>query len=94
GLLVALIAPAVGQWADRSGKKNSLLTLTTLVTIVCMALLFLVAPSPSYLWLGVVLLAVGNIVFEIGSVVYNAMVTDSSTPATLGRISGFGWGMG
>ena len=94
GLLVALIAPAVGQWADRSGKKNSLLTLTTLVTIVCMALLFLVAPSPSYLWLGVVLLAVGNIVFEIGSVVYNAMVTDISTPATLGRISGFGWGMG
>lgn len=94
GILVALVAPAAGEWADRTGKKNSLLTVTTLATVVCMALLFFVKPGVSYLGIGLVLLGVGNVVAEMGDVVYNSMVTDVSTPATVGRVSGFGWGMG
>ncbi|MEB4614830.1 MFS transporter, partial [Leucobacter sp. M11] len=38
--------------------------------------------------------AAGNIFFEFASVNYNAMLTQVSTPATIGRVSGFGWGMG
>ncbi|KMY23268.1 membrane protein [Actinobaculum suis] len=94
GVIVALLAPAIGQWADRTGKKNTLLTITTLATVVCMIGMFWVKPGPSLVWLGVLLLAIGNIVFEIGSVVHNAMVTDISEPGNVGRVSGFGWGMG
>ncbi|MDO5727594.1 MAG: MFS transporter, partial [Bowdeniella nasicola] len=36
----------------------------------------------------------GNIFFEFASVHYNALLNNLSTKATIGRISGFGWGMG
>ncbi|MFT0848392.1 MFS transporter [Actinomycetaceae bacterium L2_0104] len=96
GILVALTAPAIGQWTDRSGKRNTSLTIATLGVVVIMALLFFVQPDGggTYMWLGLILLALGNIIFETGSVVYNSMVTDVSTPQTVGRVSGFGWGMG
>jgi len=47
-----------------------------------------------WLWLGLVLLAMGSIFYELASVSYNAMLVQVSTPATMGRISGFGWSMG
>ena len=44
--------------------------------------------------LGVTLLAIGTIAFEIGSVAYNALLLQISGPRTIGRISGIGWGAG
>ena len=94
GILVAVVAPAIGQWTDRTGKRHTILVAATLGVVACMALLFFVKPGHSYLWLGLVLVALGNVIFETGSVVYNTMVTEVSTPQTVGRVSGFGWGMG
>ena len=34
GILVALTAPAIGQWTDRSGKRNTSLTIATLGVVV------------------------------------------------------------
>lgn len=36
----------------------------------------------------------GTVFFEFASVNYNAMLTQVSTRANIGRVSGFGWGMG
>ena len=94
GILVAIIAPVVGQSVDRSGKRRNLIFFTTLITILATAGLAFVRPDESYLWLGLLILAVGNIAFETGSVVYNAMLSDISTPKTIGKISGIGWGLG
>lgn len=94
GIFVAIIAPVVGQWTDRSGKRRGLIASTTAITIIATAALALVRPEESYLWLGLLLLAVGNVAFDTGSVVYNAMLADISTPKTIGRISGIGWGLG
>src|SRR3546814_3395668 len=47
-----------------------------------------------YLWLGLFLLAAGNVFFEFASVNYNAMLNEISTPRTVGRVSGLGWGLG
>ena len=94
GLFVAVIAPVVGQSTDRTGKRRGLITLTTSITILVTAALALVRPDESYLWLGLLLLAVGNIAFDTGSVVYNAMLSDLSTPKNIGKISGIGWGLG
>ena len=44
--------------------------------------------------LGLVLLGLGSIFFELASVSYNALLVGVSTPATIGRVSGFGWAMG
>ena len=50
--------------------------------------------SPAYLWLGLVLMAAGSVFMEFAYVSYNAMLHQISTPANIGRISGFGWGSG
>ncbi|MDD9207898.1 MFS transporter [Georgenia sp. 10Sc9-8] len=94
GVLVAVLAPVTGQRADRSGRRTFWLGANTVAVVVISASLFFVAPSPDYLWLGLVLLAAGNVFFEFAGVNYNAMLNDISTPATVGRISGLGWGLG
>ncbi len=94
GIIVAIVAPALGQSVDRSGKSATVLTCTTLATVVITAGLFFVKPGQSGLWLGLFLLAAGNVMFETGSVVYNGMISDISNEKNVGKVSGFGWGLG
>ena len=94
GALVAIFAPVTGQRADRSGRRTFWLGANTVAVVVISASLFFVAPSPDYLWLGLLLLAAGNVFFEFAGVNYNAMLNDISTSATVGRVSGLGWGLG
>ncbi|MGN6326598.1 MFS transporter [Pseudolysinimonas sp.] len=94
GVLVALIAPITGQRSDGRGRRKFWLAVNTAVVIVCIAGLYFVSPSPTLLWLGVALLAIGTVFYEIAGVNYNAMLLQVSTPTTVGRVSGFGWAMG
>lgn len=94
GVLVAVVAPALGQAVDRSGKRATVLTAMTLATTIITGLLFFVSPGQERLWLGLFLLAAGNVAFETGSVVYNAIIADIAEPHHYGRVSGFGWGLG
>lgn len=94
GLIIALVAPALGQAVDRSGRRATVLRFTTLSTAIIIACLFFVTPGRPGLILGLFLLALGNIMFETGSVIYNALISDISAPHNVGRVSGFGWGLG
>ncbi len=94
GFLIAILAPILGQRSDGSGRRKLWLAINTGVVVLAMAAMFFVAPVPGYLIFGASLLAVGNIFFEFASVNYNAMLVQVSTPKTVGRVSGFGWGMG
>ncbi len=94
GLLIALFAPVAGQSADRAGRRTLWLGVNTGLVILASAGLFFVLPAPEYLWLGLVLLAGGNIAFEFAGVNYNAMLSQVSTRENVGRVSGLGWGMG
>lgn len=94
GVVIALLAPVLGQGADRSGKRMRHLMWQTLLLAVLSAALWLVAPAPSYLWLGLVLLALGNVVAEVANVNYYAAIERVANPETVGRVSGLGWGMG
>ena len=94
GLFIALLAPVLGQGADRTGKRMFHLRWQTwLLAAICAAMYF-VAPAPEYFILGAVLLGVGNVVAEIANVNYYAAIDQVSTPQNVGRVSGFGWGMG
>ncbi|MDQ4037548.1 MAG: MFS transporter [Actinomycetota bacterium] len=94
GFFIALLAPVTGQRADAGGHRKLSLGFWTGLVVLSTAGLFFVEDEYSYLWLGLVLLALGSIFFEFASVSYNAMLRQVSTPATIGRVSGFGWAMG
>ena len=94
GLLVAVLAPITGQRSDTSGRRKLWLGVNTFIVVGLTAAMFFVEASPSFLLLGLVLVAAGNVFFEFASVNYNAMLSQVSTARTIGRVSGFGWGMG
>ena len=93
-LVIAVLAPVMGQRSDASGHRKRSLALLTASVVVVTALMFLVEDSPSYLWLGLVLIAVGTVLFELAQVPYFAMLRQVSTPETVGRVSGLGWAFG
>lgn len=94
GVLIAAFAPIMGQRSDRAGRRTMWLGINTAMVTLCIFGLFFVQPDQSFLLLGLLLLAAGNVFFEFASVNYYAMLNGLSTPATVGRISGFGWGLG
>jgi UMF1 family MFS transporter len=98
GVLIALLAPMSGTRADGSGRRRRGLAVQTAITVALCAAMALVRPDPGSLTanlvLGIALLATANLTFELASVHYNAMLPRVATPATLGRISGIGWGAG
>jgi UMF1 family MFS transporter len=94
GLVIAALAPITGQRSDTSGHRKFWLGVNTLIVVVLTAAMFFVQASPSYLLLGLFLVAAGNVFFEFAAVNYNAMLAQVSTPRTIGTVSGFGWGMG
>lgn len=94
GILIAVLAPVLGQRSDGSGRRKLWLGINTGVVVLAMAAMVFVEGAPGYLVLGATLLAVGNVFFEFAGVNYNAMLVQVSTKENMGRVSGFGWGMG
>jgi UMF1 family MFS transporter len=94
GIVVALLAPVLGRRTDGSGRRNFWLAVNTGVVVVMTALMFFVKGEPGYFLLGVILVSVGTVFYEIATVNYNAMLVQVSTPKTVGKVSGYGWGAG
>lgn len=94
GILILVLAPVLGQQADARGNKKKWLIGATIVIALIQFALFFVEADPRYFWFGAIAVALGAVVSEIGGVSYNAMLVEVSTPKTVGRISGLGWGLG
>ena len=94
GILIALLAPVLGQRSDSAGRRKLWLGVNTGIVVLAMLAMFFVEGTPGFLILGASLLAVGNVFFEFASVNYNAMLVQVSNRGNVGKISGFGWGLG
>ncbi|HWH26552.1 MAG TPA: MFS transporter [Pseudolysinimonas sp.] len=94
GFLIAVLAPVLGQRTDASGRRKRSLAISTGLLVVSMALMLFVQAAPAFFVLGIALVAAGTVVSEIAGVTYNAMLVQVSTPRTIGRVSGLGWGFG
>ncbi|MCU1440522.1 MAG: transporter [Rhodoglobus sp.] len=94
GLLIALLAPVMGQRTDASGRRKLWLGINTGIVVVCMALLFFVQAAPAFFVLGIALVSIASVFNEIAGVNYNAMLVQVSSRKTVGRVSGLGWGLG
>ncbi|MEV1290870.1 MFS transporter [Pseudonocardia sp. NPDC049635] len=94
GVLIALMAPVIGQSADRKGRRLRATGIWTALVVLSMIGMFWVRDDWTYLWLGLVLLGLASIFVELAAVSYYALMAQVSTPATVGRVSGFGWALG
>jgi MFS transporter, UMF1 family len=93
-LAVALVAPVFGAIADNTGRRKPWLATFTFLCVVTSALLWLIQPDPSFALMALVLAALANFTFETGMVFYNAMLPGLAPKSHIGRISGWGWGLG
>jgi len=89
GALVIFLAPWVGARSDVRGRRVPTLLLTTLVAVAATATL---ATGP--VQLSLVMLGVALVAFNVGSVVYDTLLVDVSTPSNRGWVSGLGVGVG
>ncbi|WP_207484702.1 MFS transporter [Arenibaculum pallidiluteum] len=94
GLLIAVLSPALGAIADRAGRRKPWLAGFTAATVVSTLCLWFVRPDPAFVLPALALIVVGNLVFELAGTFYNAMLPQVAPPGHLGRVSGWGWGIG
>jgi len=91
-IITSLISPPLSAIADRAGLRKRLLLTFAALCIVATALLTTV--KAGMVAAGMVLFIAANVGFEGSLIFYNAFLPEISTPATLGRVSGWGWGLG
>jgi len=91
-ILIALTSPFLGAFADRGGYRKLFLALATGLGILGTVGLYFVLPGQVVPALA--LFVVANVSFELGIVFYNAFLPDIAPPSKIGRVSGYGWGLG
>ena len=91
-LVVALLSPYVGAIADRGGYRKRFLLVTTVLCIAGTVGLFF--PQEGEVMLALTIFVVANVAFEMANVFYNAYLPELAPPEKIGRISGYGWGLG
>ncbi|MEE8445565.1 MAG: MFS transporter [Alphaproteobacteria bacterium] len=94
GIAIAIVSPIVGAIADKDGRRKPWLAGCTALCAVCAAALWLARPDAAFTVLALALFALANFAFEVGVVFYNAMLPTIAAPRRLGRLSGWGWGLG
>ena len=90
--IVMVTMPGLGAWADRHAAKKRLLLMVTGACVVSTAALALVGPGQ--VALGLLLLVVSNTFYSYGESLTAAFLPELAKPQAMGRVSGWGWGLG
>lgn len=94
-LLIALLSPIMGVLADRGGRRRRYLGVTVAIAVTATAALAFVKPDLDHaILIALTLFVIGNVAFEMGMVFYNAFLPSIASPEKIGRVSGYGWGLG
>lgn len=96
GVLIAILGPFFGAVADHSGARKRWVFWLSMLCIIPSALLWYAQPlaSPSNILFTLAMVVIANVGFELSIVFYNAMLTHIAPKHLIGRISGWGWGVG
>jgi UMF1 family MFS transporter len=95
GILTAVLSPVLGAAADRAGVRKPFLAATTAACVGATTLLAFVSPTlPNAALLALVIYVVADLSFETGYVFYNAFLPTIASTEHIGRVSGYGWGLG
>ena len=94
GVAIAVLGPILGAIADRAGRRKPWMALFTLVTVLFTAALWWVRPDPADAAFALACVVIATVSFELANVFYNASLPGLVPARLLGRVSGWGWGIG
>ena len=87
--LNALVSPILGAFSDRGGRRMPFLLF---FTALCIATTFFIADVPPAI--GLALFIVANFAYQAALIYYDATLKTVSYPASRGKLSGIGTGVG
>ncbi|MEY5098114.1 MAG: hypothetical protein RJA36_833 [Pseudomonadota bacterium] len=90
--LILLSAPLLGAWADTHAGKKRALAWSTAGCVLGTAALALAGPGG--IAVALVFLVLSNFCFGTGENLIAAFLPELAEPDSLGRVSGWGWGLG
>ena len=94
GLLVALIGPLIGSFADKKNCTEFFIKLFTIICIILTSFLWFAQPSEKYLLYTLLVVASANFFYELSLIFYNSILKRISKPSDLGKSSGFSFALG
>ena len=94
GLLVALIGPLIGSFADKKNCTEFFIKLFTIICIILTSFLWFSKPSEKYLLYTLIIVALANFFYELSLIFYNSILKRISNSNNLGKSSGFSFALG
>ncbi len=94
GVLIAILSPLVGAIGDFAGRSKPWLFAMTTLCVSASALLWFTQPNSGWLIWAIVFIVIANIGYELAQIFYNTIMVHIAPQHKLGRISGWGWGLG
>ncbi len=91
-IIAAVLSPLLGALADNLHHKKLYLVLSTLITVLFTALLATVGPGE--VTQGMILVILASIFYYFSTLFYDAFIIDVADRNSVGKISGFSWGLG
>jgi UMF1 family MFS transporter len=91
-LLVMVLMPGLGAWADAHAGKKRLLALSTVGCVATTALLALAGPGDLALAIAAVVLS--SAFYAMGESLIAAFLPELARPGSVGKVSGWGWSFG
>ncbi len=94
GIAVAILAPFLGSISDHTGSRKPWVAFFMLVSVFFTAMLWFATPSKDNIIMALIFVAIANGAYEFTQIFYNSMMVSIAPADKIGRISGWGWGMG
>ncbi len=91
-LMVGISAPVFGAIADYSRSKKKFLFINTYICVLFTSLLYFV--SEGDIFKGMFFFIIANFGYNSANVFYNSFLPEITERSNMGKVSGWGWGVG
>ena len=94
-VIVMIIGPVLGEWADRRAAKKKVLAMATVgCVLTTLALAPIAAQGNALLWLACTVFIASNVFYAIGENFTAAFLPELADSKHIARVSAWGWSLG